>query len=257
MTRVVAIIQARMGSQRLPGKVLEDIQGKPMLQRVIERAAGSTGISRTVIATTTADGDEPIAAFGVEKGLPVVRGHPSDVLDRYMQAAREHQAEVVVRLTADCPLLDPDVIDKVINALLEADPPVDLALNRIPGDRTYPIGLDVEVCTYAALQRAWEEAQETYQREHVLPFLYEEPGRFRVLHVRHPVDYGDLRWTVDTPQDLAFVRAVFEHFAPDETFSWEDVLAFVEAHPEVAALNADVKHKGYRNVDSRGMGKQA
>jgi len=255
--RTIAIIQARMGSQRLPGKVLEDVQGKPMLQRVIERAGASALIDRVVVATTTETGDDPIMTFGAAAGVPVVRGHPADVLDRYMQAARAYGADIVVRLTADCPLLDPALTDNVIYALLESDPPADLALNRIPGDRTYPIGLDVEVCTFQALERAWKEAHKMYQREHVLPYLYEEPSRFRVVHVRHSEDYGDLRWTVDTPQDLAFVRAVYSHFAPRDIFPWTDVLGYVQAHPEVAAINADVQHKGYRDVDSRSEGGHA
>ncbi|MBN2556282.1 MAG: glycosyltransferase family protein [Anaerolineales bacterium] len=249
--RIVAIIQARMGSQRLPGKVLLDIHGKPMLQRVLERVAGSKLIDQIVVATTTEDGDDPIERFCQSLGHHVVRGHPSDVLDRYMQAALAEHADIIVRLTADCPLLDPGVIDMTIQALLDTDPPADLALNRIPGSRTFPIGLDAEVCTLQALRRAWEEADQPYQREHVLPYLYEVPGRFRVLQVDHVRDYGTLRWTVDTPEDLQLVRQVYADFAPDEDFSWLQVLDYFTDHPEVAALNSAVVHKGYTDVDDR------
>ena len=248
---IVAIIQARMGSQRLPGKVLLDIHGKPMLQRVLERVADSKLIDRTVVATTTEAGDDPIDRFCKSRGYRVVRGHPSDVLDRYLQAAQSQHADIIVRLTADCPLLDPGVIDMTIEALLDSDPPADLALNRIPGSRTFPIGLDTEVCTMQALQRAWEEADQPYQREHVLPYLYEVPGRFRVLQVDHARDYGTLRWTVDTPEDLQLVRQVYADFAPAEDFSWLDVLDYFADHPEIAALNAAVIHKGFTDVDDR------
>lgn len=249
--KIVAIIQARMGSQRLPGKVTQDILGKPMLQRVVERVSGSVRVDQIVIATTIDVADDPLEALGKALDVAVVRGHPHDVLDRYMRAARMYQADIIVRLTADCPLLDAKVVDATIEALLEAEPRADLAVNRIPGDRTFPIGLDTEVCRFEALDRAWQEADQPYQREHVLPYLYEEPGRFHVVHYRYKEDCGDLRWTVDTPEDLEVVRAVYAAFAPREDFGWLEVLDYMRQHPGIAAMNAGIRHKGFKDVDER------
>ncbi len=249
--RVVAIIQARMASSRLPGKVLAEIGGEPMLMHVVRRARRAQTVHEVVVATTVDPSDDPVAALCAERGVQFTRGHPTDVLDRYYQAAREFGAEVIVRLTADCPLLDPNLVDETVRAFLRADPPVDFAANRIPGDRTYPIGLDTEVCSFAALEDAWQHADRPYQREHVMPYLYEVPGRFRVLHLKHSRDLGNLRWAVDTPQDLEFVRQVFARLGGRSDFTWLDVLALVEREPELSRINAGVKHKTYTDVDER------
>lgn len=249
--RVVAIIQARMGSSRLPGKVLADIAGQPMLVRVVERARRATTVDEVAVATTTDESDRVVAELCARRGYPCVRGQPTDVLDRYVQAARERRADVVVRLTADCPLIDPGLVDEVVSAFLNADPPVDFAANRIPGDRTYPIGLDTEVCTFQALETAWKNADQAYQREHVMPYLYEEPGRFRVLHLRSQKDYGGLRWAVDTPEDLEFVRQVYARFGGRDDFTWRDILDLLEREPELMRINAEVQHKSFTDVDER------
>jgi spore coat polysaccharide biosynthesis protein SpsF len=143
------------------------------------------------------------------------------------------------------------VIDLTVRAFLESQPPVDLALNRFVDDRTFPIGLDTEVCSFDALRVAWKEADQAYQREHVMPFLYDPPDRFRVFHVRSDEDFGNYRWTVDTAEDLAFIRAVYSHFAPDEDFGWREILDLVKSRPDLAALNADVRHRPLRSVDER------
>ncbi len=243
---VVAIIQARMGSTRLPGKVLADIEGQPMLAWVVERARRARKVERTVVATTTDAGDDPVVALCAARGYACTRGHPTDVLDRYLQAAREAGAQVVVRITADCPLIDPEVVDRTVEAFLAAWPGVDYASNRIV--RTYPIGLDVEVVRREALERAAVEAREPYQREHVTPYLYESPGRFRVVSVEAEDDYGHLRWTVDTPEDLAFVRQVYRRFGGRADFGWREVLDLLAREPDLIAINAHVRQKGYREV---------
>lgn len=245
--RVVAIIQARMASTRLPGKVLEDIAGKPMLVRVAERAGRARSLDGVVVATTREKEDDAVAGVCRDSGIPVVRGEAQDVLDRYWRAAQEFEAAVVVRLTADCPLIDPGLIDQTVQAFRTADPPVDFAANRLPWDRTFPIGLDVEVCSKKALASAWKEASEPHQREHVMPFLYENRDRFRILHVRNEKNLGHLRWTVDTPEDLAFVRAVHERLGRDD-FDWRDVLALVDREPELSRLNAGVPHRTHRDT---------
>lgn len=250
-TRVVAIVQARMGSTRLPGKVLADIAGEPMLVRVVERSRRAKRLDDVAVATTTEIEDDPIAALCAARGYPFGRGAVRDVLDRFYRLAMSLGATVVVRLTADCPLIDPEVIDRTVGEFLSSDPPVDFAANRFPPpmERTYPIGLDVEVCAFAALERAWREARRPYEREHVMPYLYEEPGRFRVLHVRSETDYGRMRWTVDTAEDLKLVRAIYAAFDGRDDFSWRQVLELVSRRPELAEINAEVPHKGFRDAE--------
>ena len=236
-----------MRSTRLPDKVLKDIAGQPMLVHVFARARRAATLSETVIATSEEPADDPIAALCAARGYPYARGSHQDVLDRYYQAARRLHADIIVRLTADCPLIDPDVIDHVVRAFREAK--ADFAANRLPPPlgRTYPIGLDVEVCTFDALDRAWREADQPYHREHVMPYLYEVEGRVRVLMVNHDPDYGHLRWTVDTPKDLEAVRRIFAHFAPATDFTWKEVLELYARDPSLAAINAEVRHKGFRD----------
>ncbi|MDO9122321.1 MAG: glycosyltransferase family protein, partial [Anaerolineaceae bacterium] len=173
MTEIVAIIQARMSSTRLPGKVLLDLGGRSVLSRMVERVRQSKLITRVVVATTIDPSDEPIIQMCQHEKIDFFRGSLPDVLDRYYQAATKYQAEIVVRLTGDCPLIDPQLIDQTIQALI--DQQADFSCNRLPPpfNRTYPIGLDVEVCTMAALTFAWHVADEKHDREHVLPYLYE------------------------------------------------------------------------------------
>jgi len=265
--RTIAIIQARMSSTRLPGKVLREIAGEPMLAHVIERAKRAKLVDEVVLATTIDPSDDPVAEFCAERGYNVTRGSLNDVLDRYYQAAKEYDADVIVRLTADCPVLDPDVVDETIQVLgisnqalgVADEMPFDFVASRLPPPmgRSFPIGLDTEVCTFAALERAWKEATEKHQREHVMPYLYEDtkllpatlnlatgtsPRGFKIALVNHVPDYGSLRWTVDTPEDLEFIRQVFARFDHDD-FGWQDILALLDREPALAKINADVHHK--------------
>lgn len=249
--RTVAIVQARMGSSRLPGKVLQDIHGKPMLAWVVERTRRAHLVDSVAVATTSESSDDAIEAWCRESTTACYRGSTFDVLDRFYQAARLFAADVVVRVTADCPVIDPDVIDETISAFNEHR--VDFAANRLPPPwgRTYPIGLDTEVCRFSVLERAWKEAQAAHEREHVMPYLYDVPGRFKVFQLNTEPDYGSLRWTVDTPEDIEFIRRVFD-FLPDmENFSWLDVLAVTRSHPELNKINAEIRHKVFDDVDAR------
>ena len=232
-----------MGSTRLPGKVLKDIQGKPMLWYVVERTKKAQTVNQVVVATTTDPADDSIASFCKAQGYSLYRGSIQDVLDRYYQAAKTNKADIVVRITSDCPLIDPGLIDITVNALLENN--VDFAADRLPPPftRTYPIGLDVEVCTFAALEKAWQEATSQHEREHVMPYLYEKEGRFRIWQVNNPVDYGKLRWTVDTLADLEVIRKIFGYFSGGIGFSWMDVLELNEKSPELFKTNESVVQK--------------
>lgn len=251
MGRTVAIIQGRMSSSRLPGKILMDIAGEPMLMRVVERARRSKTVDEVVFATTTDPSDDPVAEFCQSRAVACWRGSLPDVLDRFYQAARHFRAETIVRLTADCPLLDPGLVDETV-ALFRSRG-ADFAANRLPPPyrRTYPIGLDCEVCTFAALERAWHEAHAAHEREHVMPYMYEVEGRFKVAVLDYQINYGSLRWTVDTAQDLELVRQVYQRLAGRTDFSWLDVLAIFDREPDLARINAQVEHRNMYDVDQR------
>lgn len=237
-----------MGSTRLPGKVLADLAGAPMLARVVERARRARLVELVAVATSIDPADDPIAALCRERGFTFTRGSATDVLDRFYHAAVTLSADVVVRLTGDCPLMDPSLIDEAAEAFLQADPAFDLVANRLPEGRDVPIGLDVEVCSMEALTRAWREADQPHQREHVLPYLYEVPGRFRVRLLRRQPSFGTLRWTVDTQQDLEAVRQIYARFPGRDDFSWLEVLEVYERDPALREINSAVRHKTHRDV---------
>ena len=237
--RVVAIIQARTGSTRLPGKVLHDLVGESMLARVIQRTQRAEHLADVVVATTSSDQDDPVVAECRRIGAPWFRGSEQDVLDRYFMAAEFSRAELVVRVTSDCPLIDPGLIDRVVAAFLAEKP--DYASNFL--ERTYPRGLDNEVVTFDGLARAWCEAEKPYQRVHVTPYFYENPALFRLLAVKQERDLSACRWTVDTPDDMRLARRVYEHFDGDDQFSWRDVLRLLDAEPGLAEINCHVRQK--------------
>ncbi len=269
--KVVAIIQGRMSSSRLPGKILADIAGQPMLTRVYVRTSRATTLDEVVFATTTDASDDPVAEYCDFSGIPHTRGSLFDVLDRYYQAALQAKADVVVRITADCPVIDPELIDNVVRAVTSDQSSVDFAANRLPPPwtRTYPIGLDVEACTFKALKKAWKEAKEPQHREHVMPFFYEgvklitedrslqagtSPRGFNIALLHHTTDFGDYRWTVDTPEDLEFMRQVYSHFDGRDDFTWKEVLDLVHDNPDLAKINEGVQHKTLKDIDERATG---
>ncbi len=234
-----AIIQARMSSTRLPGKVLLDLAGQPMLARVVERARQARAIDRVIVATTVEPEDEPIVALCRSRGWFVTRGSRDDVLDRYYQAALADGADPIVRITSDCPVIDPGVIDQVVAQLADG---VDYASNINPR-RTYPRGLDVEAFTFAALSIAWREDREPTGREHVTPFLYRHPERFRIALVESErPEAASHRWSVDTPEDYELLRLIYEHFRDDD-FTWLDVLDLLRQHPDWVELNRHIEQK--------------
>jgi len=255
-----------MNSSRLPGKILADIAGQPMLQRVFARTSRAGTLSETIIATTTDPSDDPVAEYCDFGGIPFTRGSEFDVLDRYYQAAKDARADVVVRVTADCPVIDPVLIDDVVNTLLDNE--YDFVCNRLPPpwSRTYPIGLDVEACTFKILEKAWREAEEPQHREHAMPYFYEGVGLsaisrqlsggtsgrgYRIAQLNHTTDFGDYRWTVDTPEDLEFMRQVYARFEGRDDFSWKQVLDLVHDEPELMKINQAVQHKDFKDVDKR------
>jgi glutamate-1-semialdehyde aminotransferase/spore coat polysaccharide biosynthesis protein SpsF (cytidylyltransferase family) len=237
---IVAIIQARMGSSRFPGKTLADLAGRPMLARVVERVRRAAAVNKVVVATSTAAGDDPIAEFCAHERIPCFRGSEDDVLERFYDAAKEHGADVLVRITADCPLIDPGVIDRVVERFQCGD--CDYASNALR--YTYPDGLDTEVFSMAALQQAWREAKKPSEREHVTPYL--RSGKFRAVNVENESPSEPQRWTVDHPADLEFVRAVYAAFAGKTDFRYREVLELLKARPELAATQTEtITNEGY------------
>jgi spore coat polysaccharide biosynthesis protein SpsF len=246
-----------------------------MLARVFARSSRATTVAQTLVATTTDVTDDPVADYCKASDISIMRGSEFDVLDRYYQAAKQSGAEVVVRITADCPVIDPQLIDDAVRVVM-ADPTTlggdrfDFAANRLPPPwkRTYPIGLDTEVCTFGALERCWKETKVPRHREHVLPYLYEgvrlsaiskqlstgkSPRGFNIALLGHEPDYGSYRWTVDTLEDMEFIRAVYMHFAGRDDFAWTELLDLMRREPQLMEINANVTHKTLRDIDARGL----
>ncbi|TAK30025.1 MAG: spore coat protein [Chloroflexota bacterium] len=241
MKKVIGVIQARVGSTRLPGKVLMEIAGHPMLWHVVTRARRASTLDGVVVATTMSQGDDRLAAFCEAQGIPCFRGSESDVLDRYYQTAYRESAQIVARITADCPLLDPGVIDRVVTHFLTGG--FDYVSNTDPP--TFPDGLDVEVLTFAALERAWNEARWQSEREHVTPYLRNHPELFRLGNVVNDEDLSDLRWTVDEPEDLEIVRTIYDALGMTE-FDMRHVLDLLRRQPRLGTMNASFqRNAGY------------
>ena len=233
--KVVAIVQARMGSTRLPNKVMMPINGVPMIEVLLARLAKSLQINRIVLATSTDKRNTPLVEHVEKLGYTCVIGSESDVLNRYLLAAQKVQAEVVVRITGDCPLIDPALVDQAIIQFKADD--VDYLSNVAPA--TYPDGLDIEVFTLKALERADHESLDPFDHEHVTPYL-RKPGLFKTSVMQHSEDLSGLRWTVDEPADFEVFSAVLKHFAPNIHFSWTEVLDMQRRHPEVFAANHNI-----------------
>jgi glutamate-1-semialdehyde 2,1-aminomutase len=231
--QVAVILQARTGSSRLPGKVLADLDGRPLLAFLVERLRRCELVDRIILATTDLPSDQPLVDLGYSLDLNVTRGSKEDVLSRFALAASSTDAPILVRITGDCPLLDPDLLAKVIEEFREQS--VDYLSNCVPP--TYPDGLDVEVFTRDALLIAQQECNDLAQREHVTPWI-RESGRFRLGTLRHGIDLSGLRWTVDEPEDLQVIRAVVAHFDGRSDFSWQQVLELQNRQPDLFAANS-------------------
>lgn len=235
----VAIIQARMGSSRLPGKVLEVFHGKTALDHCVERTRACGAIDEVVIATTTDARDDVLVEVCADRGWRWFRGSENDVLDRYYQAATEIGATHVVRITSDCPLNDPEVIAALHARYLAAN--ADYASTSYPR-ATFPLGISAEVVRYTVLAQAWRADANPAWREHVTPYVYRHPERFHLVGLSCEADYSHHRWTLDTPEDARLIRTLFDHFG-DRRFGWRDALAAAEAHPEWQAINAAIVQK--------------
>jgi spore coat polysaccharide biosynthesis protein SpsF (cytidylyltransferase family) len=247
----VAVIQARSGSTRFPRKILAPLQGRPMLAHIIDRVSSATLVDRVVVATTDGATDDAVASLALTSGALVTRGPEDDVLSRYLLAAREHRADVIVRITADCPLVDPAIVDLVIRARVEAD--AEYASNVAPA--TYPDGYDVEVLTAECLYRVDQEATLAYEREHVTVRIREHLGDFRTRQVRNGRDLSWMRLTVDIPQDLDRVARLLATLPATPPPGLADVVAAYERDPAVQAETPPARDERYRTQRDAARGR--
>ena len=240
-----AIIQARMGSTRLPGKIMMEVLGKPILWHVVNRLKHSKRIEKIIIATTENVLDRKIVEFSDKNRIDFFCGSEEDVLDRYYHASIKFNLKHIVRITSDCPMIDPRITDKVIEKYMNKLGEVDYASNMQPP--TYPDGLDTEVFSFAVLETAWKEAKKKYQREHVTPFIWEQPDKFKLINVENNEDLSFMRWTVDEENDFIFVEKVFcELYPKKEIFLMNDVTDLLKRKPELTKINKGIiRNEGF------------
>jgi spore coat polysaccharide biosynthesis protein SpsF len=244
MSRIIAIIQARMGSERLYGKVMKDLIGSPMLSHVYERVARSRRIDETVIAIPTTPENDCLASLCREHHWKYFRGPEYDVLDRFYQAAIAFHADTIIRITSDCPLVDHELIDKITGEFTRSAAAPDYMSNCNPR-RTYPRGLDIEVIRFSALEKSWREDYSHTLREHVTQYILQNPKKFRIAGSMAEKNHSALRWTVDTREDYELVKKIYENFGHN-AFTWGDALSLVRDHPGLSAINAHIQQKEIR-----------
>lgn len=243
-TKITAIIQARLGSTRLPGKTLVEVNGRSLLGHLVRRLAVSKCVDEIVIATTTHKRDDAIVKFAKDNNITFYRGSEEDVLDRFYKTCLEFNVETVVRVTPDCPILDPQVVDIVISKYMEGN--YDYVSNTIMP--TFPDGLDTEIFSFRALERAWDEATLPSEREHVTAYIVKHPEKFRLFNVKKEgEDLSYLRWTVDTEKDLEFVKQIFLNYqGKEEIFCMKEVIEILNMLPNIAKINAGItRNEGY------------
>lgn len=244
MKNIVCIIQARMSSTRLPGKVMLPLSGHPVIAHVFNQLSFSKQISKCVLATSLDITDDTLEKWAVESGRLCFRGSLNNVLERFYFAAQEYEADVVARVTADCPLIDPDVVDKVIAGFLDGK--FDYYSNINPP--TFPDGLDIEVFSFSALRKAFQEAKLDSEIEHVTPYLRNHPELFRVGNCESNKNYQDLRWTLDNKEDYELLKKVFEDLHSNGGYiHWQDVITYLHNHPSVKRINEHIeRNEGYK-----------
>ncbi len=248
---ITAIIQARLGSTRLPGKLLRPIQGKALLEHVVLRVRAAKSIQNIVIAATTNVLDDPIVELAKKLSVTCYRGSEEDVLDRFYQAAKSVKATVIVRITPDDPFKDPEVIDKAVHLLTSSQPPLDYVANAscdgsiVP---TYPEGLDTEAFTMDCLTRMWTSASKPSEREHVTPYVFSHRSEFQIKSFANPIDLSSHRWTIDYENDFAFADAIYARLYPSKPlFLMNDILQLLAREPELAGINSGpVRNEGYK-----------
>ncbi|WP_058953760.1 cytidylyltransferase domain-containing protein [Clostridium tyrobutyricum] len=240
---IVCIVQARTGSTRLPGKVIKKICGKTVLEHDIDRLKRVKNIDKIIIATTTLEKDNAIVEEAKRMDVDYFRGSEEDVLSRYYYAAKENNGDVVVRITSDCPLIDSEVTEKIIQYYLYNNAKYDYVSNTI--DRTYPRGLDTEVFSFKALEKAFNEAESLRDKEHVTPYIWDNPSIFRLAQYKNEIDYSNLRWTLDTKEDFELISKIYGYLYKEKgnEFNLEDILNLYVGHPELREINENIEQK--------------
>ncbi len=243
MSRIIAIVQARFGSTRLPGKVLLKLADKSVIEHIVARINKSRYIREVVLATTILREDSKIAKLCVLKGIKFYRGSENDVLDRYYQVAKLFGADHIVRITADCPLIDPLVINKVIKAHLESK--ADYTANVV--QYSYPDGEDVEIFTFATLKKTWKNGTLPSDREHVTPYILKHPKLFHMVGVKFPKNLSGKRWTLDNPEDYMFIKAIYHNlYRKNKVFGMKEILRFLKMNPRIEKINQHIaRNEGY------------
>ena len=240
--KIVAIIQARMGSTRLPGKILKTVMNKTLLEYQLERVQQSVLIEEIIVATTEKEHDDAIVGLCNLLGVKVYRGSENDVLSRYYEAAIEFKADLIVRLTSDCPLIDPVIIDQVIQLHLDQEAGIDYTSNTLA--RSFPRGLDTEVFSFKALEKAHENASLDSDREHVTAYLYTNHIQFQIANLKSIKNLGNHRWTVDTEEDFELIKRIIGTLYPDNPqFSMQDVVDLLDENPTWLEINAHIEQK--------------
>lgn len=241
---VVCIMQARTGSTRLPEKILKIINNKTVLEHDIDRVLKAKTVDELVIATTERDEDNVIVDIAKNCSVGHFRGSEDNVLSRYYFAAKKYNAEIVIRITSDCPLIDPEIIDDMVNEFikLRSTENLDYLSNKIK--MTYPRGLDVEVFSFDALERTFLEATQKFEKEHVTPYIYLNPDKFKIKNYENDTDYSMFRWTLDTEEDFLLIKTIYDHlYDENRMFLFKDILKYVLENPEISKLNDHIRQK--------------
>ena len=239
--KVIAIIQARLGSSRLPGKVLKKLGNKTVIEHVVNRTKRIENLDKVIVATTESKLDDELVKYLKEKEITFFRGSEEDVLQRYYYAALEYNAETIIRITSDCPLIDPDVSSKMLKIYLESDYDMVSNASSDSKNRTFPRGLDTEIFSFELLKRAYKNADKKYQREHVTPYLYENEKN--IFFYKNKVDYSNYRWTLDTPEDYSMLKDIFENFNDENEIRFKNIINFLENNPSVKLKNSKIIQK--------------
>jgi spore coat polysaccharide biosynthesis protein SpsF len=238
---IIAIVQARFGSTRLPGKIFKPLADKPMIWHVVDRLSYTKMLDKIVIATTTLFEDNQVEQFCNINNISFYKGSSNDVLSRYYQTAKNYNAEIVIRVTSDCPVIDPVIIDAMLKQFIQEDH-IDYLSNTL--ERTFPRGLDAEIFTFAALEKTFNEAKLDYEHEHVTPYIYNNPELFTIKNYANETDLSSYRWTVDTSEDFRFIEEIYNSlYKKDKIFLCKDILQLIEKHPELTKINQDIKQK--------------
>ncbi len=240
--KIGVIVQARMGATRLPGKPLLKVKDKTLLEHIISRLKQIKHPLTVIIATTQNEQDKSILALAKKLNIPTYAGSEEDVLDRYIKTARHYDLDVIIRVTADCPLLDPELIDEALNRFLDPYPEIDYFSNTI--ERTYPRGMDFEVFKRRTLEEAYLDAVFEEEREHVTPFIYRHPERFKIAQLRNQTDESQHRWTVDTKEDFELIKRLIEAFQ-DDSYRLHDLIEVIKKNPDWSLLNQYVQQKTF------------